>query len=134
MTELEWKVCSDPRPMLDQVRGNPVERLVERGQEPDDFDVGLLAKDVQCPGAVLAGTPGEQHVLYRTYHGHTTGIGFHPPSKRAEMVSVTATERRRDSEPSEQPNRMNGFPDHPVAGASLTAHPISGRRVSVSWS
>jgi hypothetical protein len=47
---------------------------------------------------------------------------------------MRATERRQDSDTTEQPNRMNGFRDHPVAGSSLTAQPISGRRVSVSWS
>ena len=36
--------------------------------------------------------------------------------------------------PLHQPGRMNVFCDHPVAGASLTAQPISGRRVSVSSS
>ncbi len=42
------------------VHRHPVERLVERGQEPYDLQVGLLAKDVQCPGAILGGTSGEQ--------------------------------------------------------------------------
>jgi hypothetical protein len=42
------------------VHGNTVELLVERGQESDDFQVGSLAKDVERPGAILAGTPGEQ--------------------------------------------------------------------------
>jgi hypothetical protein len=42
------------------VHRHPVERLVERGQEPDDFDVGSLAEDVERPGAILAGTPGEE--------------------------------------------------------------------------
>ena len=47
---------------------------------------------------------------------------------------MTATERRQNLDPSEQPNRINGFRDHSAAGTSLTAQPISGRNVSVSWS
>ena len=39
---------------------HPIERHVERGQEADDFEVELLAKDVQSPCAILAGTPGEK--------------------------------------------------------------------------
>ena len=42
------------------VHRHPVERLVERGQEADDFEVGLLAQDVKRSGDILAGTPGEQ--------------------------------------------------------------------------
>ena len=55
------------------VHRNPVERFVERRQEPDDCEVGLLAKDVQRPGAVLAGTPGEQDVLSWNGHHHFSG-------------------------------------------------------------
>ena len=55
------------------VHRHPVERLVERGQEPDDFEVGLLAKDVERPGAILAGTPGEQDFGDGTAHGLLSG-------------------------------------------------------------
>ena len=35
------------------VHRHPIERLVERGQEPDDFKIGLLAKDVQAQALSL---------------------------------------------------------------------------------
>jgi hypothetical protein len=45
---------------LHGVHGNPVGRLVECGQKPNDFKLGLLTKDVECPGDILAGIPGEE--------------------------------------------------------------------------
>src|SRR5262249_50323344 len=50
------------------VHRHPVERLIERRQEPDDFEVGLLAEDMERPGAILAGTPGEED--FRSGAGH----------------------------------------------------------------
>ena len=43
------------------VHGDPVERLFQRGEESDDFNVGLLTQDMQCPCTVLAGTPRQKN-------------------------------------------------------------------------
>lgn len=55
-----------------------VERLVERGEEPDDFEVGLLAQDVERPRRVLAGTPGEEDSRVGLLMG-TSGYRVRPP-------------------------------------------------------
>jgi hypothetical protein len=42
------------------VHRHPLERLIDRGQEPDHLDLVLLAQDVQGPGAVLPAAPGQE--------------------------------------------------------------------------
>ena len=42
------------------VHGDPPERLVQRGHQPDDLDLPALPQDVQRPGRVLARTPRQQ--------------------------------------------------------------------------
>ncbi len=57
----------------DAVHGNAVRCAVKRGDETSDFNVGMLTKHVQHPGAVLAGTPEEQGL---TAHGDFPETGL----------------------------------------------------------
>jgi hypothetical protein len=39
---------------------------IDRGEEPDDFDVVVLAKNVERPCAVFAGTPREKDLGFQS--------------------------------------------------------------------
>jgi len=41
------------------VHGHAIEFAVERGQQPNDLDAGLLAQQMQRPRAVFAAAPGK---------------------------------------------------------------------------
>ena len=68
-----WASTNSRRTACIATRSNSI---VERGQEADDFEVELLAKDVQSPCAILAGTPGEQDSWVDVGHGRITGLGI----------------------------------------------------------
>ena len=59
------------------MHGNPIERFVERRQQPDDVKIKsvTLAKHVQRPGAILARTPGEDARFLGLIMG-ISAIGF----------------------------------------------------------
>ena len=44
----------------DGVHRDPVERRVQRRQQPDDLDLAGLTQDVQRPGGVFAAAPRQQ--------------------------------------------------------------------------
>jgi len=59
----------------DCVQGDAVGFGVECGDESGHFDAGLLAQEVQDPGAVFARTPGDGDASHVTVRQRTECVG-----------------------------------------------------------